>query len=164
MTNIKTKKNKKTYIVSRETLHFFTKLKRYVYYATVETDRFTFKDPEFIERLDKWFFEKDGLYDLLIGVVMFDPTHIKARKFVLDHIIPYTQWCYWLKRRVLLRGIFGWGACLRGDIYEGYQDICRYFDGMFTVENKRDIMEIELTGCDMMIFYNLCFMLKKYAD
>ena len=43
--------------------------------------------------------------------------------------------------------------------------MCKFFDDMnLTVENKRDIMEIELTGCDMMIFYNLCFMLKKYTD
>ena len=164
MTNIKTKKNKKTYIVSRETLHFFTKLKRYVYYATVETDRFTFKDPEFIERLDKWFFEKGGLYDLLIGVVMFDPTHVKARKFVLDHIIPYTQWCYWLKRRVLLRGIFGWGACLRGDIYEGYQDICRYLDGKLTEENIREIMSVPVEEGDMLEEDGAWYLLKKYAD
>ena len=33
-----------------------------------------------------------------------------------------------------------------------------------TVENKRDIMEIELTGCDMMVVNCLCFMLKKYAN
>ena len=42
MTDMKTKKNKKTYIVSRETLHFFTKLNRYLCYATIETDKFKF--------------------------------------------------------------------------------------------------------------------------
>ena len=36
---------------------------------------------------------------------------------------------------------------------KGIKKICRYFDGMFTVENKRDIMEIELTGDDMMTFH-----------
>ena len=164
MTNIKTKKNKKTYIVSRETLHFFTKLKKYVYYATVETDRFCFKDEELRERLTDTFFKEGGLYDMLIGVVMFDPTHVKARKFVLDHIIPYTRWCYWLKRRVLLRGIFGWGACLRGDIYEGYQDICRYLDGKLTEENIREIMSVPIEEGDIREEDGAWFLLKKYAD
>ena len=162
MTNIKTKK--KTYIVSRETLHFFTKLKKYVYYATVETDRFCFKDEELRERLTDTFFKEGGLYDLLIGVVMFDPTHVKARKFVLDHIIPYTRWCYWLKRRVLLRGIFGWGACLRGDIYEGYQDICRYLDGKLTEENIREIMSVPIEEGDIREEDGAWYLLKKYAD
>ena len=164
MTNIKTKKNKKTYIVSRETLHFFTKLNRYLCYATIETDKFTFKDPEFIERLDKWFFEEGGLYDLFKGVVMFDPTHIKARKFVLDHIVPYIQWCYWLKRRIILRGIFGIGAALRRDIYEGYQDICRYLDGKLTEENIREIMSVPVSEGDMLQEDGAWYLLKKYAD
>lgn len=161
---MKTKKNEKTYAVSRETLHFFTKLKKYVYYATVETDRFCFKDEELRERLTDTFFKEGGLYDMLIGVVMFDPTHVKARKFVLDHIIPYTRWCYWLKMRVLLRGIFGWGACLRGDIYEGYQDICRYLDGKLTEENIREIMSVPVEEGDMLEEDGAWYLLKKYAD
>ena len=161
---MKTKKNKKTYIVSRETLHFFTKLKKYVYYATVETDRFCFKDEELREKLTDTFFKEGGLYDLLIGVVMFDPTHVKARKFVLEHIIPYTRWWYWLKRRVLLRGIFGWGACLRRDIYEGYQDICRFLDGKLTEENIREIMSVPVSEGDMLEEEGAWYLLKKYAD
>ena len=161
---MKTKKNEKTYAVSRETLHFFTKLKKYVYYATVETDRFCFKDEELRERLTDTFFKEGGLYDMLIGVVMFDPTHVKARKFVLDHIIPYTRWCYWLKMRVLLRGILGWGACLRGDIYEGYQDICRYLDGKLTEVNIREIMSVPVEEGDMREEDGAWYLLKKYAD
>lgn len=101
---------------------------------------------------------------MLIGVVMFDPTHIKARKFVLDHIIPYIQWCYWLKRRIILRGIFGIGAALRRDIYEGYQDICRYLDGKLTEENIREIMSVPVEEGDMLEEDGAWYLLKKYAN
>ena len=50
-------------------------------------------------------------------------------------------------------------------MYKHYQELCKYFDEMnFTVENKRDIMEIELTGQDKMVVDCLWFLLKKYAD
>ena len=49
-------------------------------------------------------------------------------------------------------------------MYEHYQELCKYFDGFFTVENKRDIMEMPLPGIDKMDVENIWFLLKKYAD
>ena len=74
------------------------------------------------------------------------------------------HWWPWLQWTIYCRGFFGWGARYRSNMYKHYQEMCKFFHEMLTVENKRDILEIELTGTDMMDVDCLWFLLKKYAD
>ena len=161
MTNMKTNKNEKTYAVSKDTFFFLTKLCRFITSAYLKEEYPCFRDKEFTKKMADLFLEEgiELFHGILIG-------HYGKFRFSVLKILPYVErwpWLYWM---IYSRGIFGIGAFLKKDkdMYEGYQKICRYFDGMFTVENKRDIMDIELTGHDMMTFNAGWFLLKKYAD
>ena len=56
------------------------------------------------------------------------------------------------------------GCLFKGDIYEGYQDICRYLDGKLTEENIREIMSVPVEEGDMLEEDGAWYLLKKYAD
>ena len=159
MTNMKTKKNEKTYAVAKDTLFFLTKLRRFMHSAWLQEEYPCYRDEEFTKKMADFFEEKGK--NLLAGVVL--ERYDKHRFFILN-LVTRLEWWPWLQTMIYSRGIFGIGAALRRDIYEGYQEICRYFDGMFTEENKRDIMDIGLTGYDMSVFNAGWFLLKKYAD
>ena len=156
---MKTKKNEKTYAVAKDTLFFLTKLRRFMHSAWLQEEYPCYRDEKFTKKMADFFEEKGK--NLLAGVVL--ERYDKHRFFILN-LVTRLEWWPWLQTMIYSRGIFGIGAALRRDIYEGYQEICRYFDGMFTEENKRDIMDIGLTGRDMNLFNAGWFLLKKYAD
>lgn len=153
--------NKYTYAVSKDTLFFMTKLKRFITSAYLKEEYPCFRDKVLTKKMADLFLE-EGV-SLFHGILI---DHYSKFRFSVLKILPYVESYPWLYWTIYSRGIFGIGAALKKDrdMYEGYQKICRYFDGMFTVENKRDIMEIELTGNDMMTFHGAWFLLKKYAD
>ena len=74
------------------------------------------------------------------------------------------EWWPWLQKKIYQKGIFGYGCHYRWNIYEGYQKWCRFFDGMFTEENIRDILDIELTGPNEYHAEGAWELLKKYAE
>ena len=157
---MKTKKNEKTYAVSKETIHFLVKTRRFMHSALLEEDYPCYRDKEFTKKMANIFNEK---FNDFLGVLM------EGGKFehheITRKVTRRLYWWPWLQWTIYCRGFFGWGARYKSNMYKHYQEMCKFFDDMnFTLENKRDIMEIELTGCDMMIFYSLCFMLKKYID
>ena len=161
MTDMKTNKNEKTYAVSKDTLFFMTKLCRFMTSAYLKEEYPCFRDKEFTKKMGD-LFDEEGVslfYRIIIG-------HYSRPRLKVLEILPYVEWWPWLYWTIYSRGIFGIGAFFKKDkdMYEGYQKICRYFDGMFTVENKRDIMDIELTGHDLMTFHGGWFILRKYAD
>ena len=154
------KNNEKTYAVSKDTILFLVKTRRFMHSALLEEDYPCYRDKEFTEKMANIFNEK---FNDFLGVLMEDGKfehHEITRK-----VTRRLYWWPWLQWTIYCRGFFGWGARYKSNMYKHYQEMCKFFDDMnFTVENKRDIMEIELTGSDMMDVNCLCFMLKKYAD
>ena len=157
---MKTKKNEKTYEVSKDTIYFLCKMRRFMHSAWLEEDYPCYRDKEFTKRMGSLFDEI--ALDKFLGVLIDDDDLNKTR--ITKILTSRLSWWPWLQWTIYCRGFFGWGARYKRNIYKHYQEICKYFDGMFTVENKRDIMEIELTGQDKMDVDCLWFMLKKYAD
>ena len=159
MTNMKTKKNEKTYAVSKDTVHFLVKLRRFMHSAWLEENYPCYRDKEFTKKMADLFDEI--LLDKIHGVLISD---MNDQQNITRILTRRLKWWPWLQWTIYCRGIFGWGARYRSNMYGHYQELCRYFDGMFTEENKRDIMEIGLTGPDMMDVNCVWFLLKKYAD
>ena len=155
------KKNEKTYAVTKETIHFLVKARRFMHSAWLEEDYPCYRDKEFTKRMGSLFDEI--ALDKFLGVLIDDDDLNKTR--ITKILTSRLSWWPWLQWTIYCRGFFGWGARYKSNMYKHYQEMCKFFDDMnFTVENKRDIMEIELTGCDMMVVNCLCFMLKKYAN
>ena len=158
---MKTKKNEKTYAVSKETIHFLVKMRRFMHSAWLKEEYPCYRDKEFTERMANLFDEicLSMFYGVLVADIDIDKQNITRK------VTRRLWWWPWLQWTIYCRGFFGWGARFKSHMYEHYQELCKYFDDMnFTVENKRDIMEIELTGLDKMDVDCLWFMLKKYAD
>ena len=157
---MKTKKNEKTYAVSKDTVFFLIKLRRFMQSAWLNEKYPCYRDKEFTERMANLFDEID--IDKFDGVLIADWNY--ERQKITRILTRRLKWWPWLQWTIYCRGIFGWGARYKSNMYGHYQDLCRYFDGMFTEENKRDIMDIELVGPDEMDFHCVWFLLKKYAD
>lgn len=155
------KKNEKTYAVSKDTVLFLVKTRRFMHSAWLNEDYPCYRDKEFTKKMADLFDEIN--LSMFYGVLFADMVDIDKQN-ITRKVTRRLHWLPWLQWTIYCRGFFGWGARYKSNIYKHYQDICRYFDGMFTVENKRDIMEIELTGQDKMGVDCLWFMLKKYAD
>jgi hypothetical protein len=148
---------KYTYAVSRETILFLVKVRRFMHSAWLQEDYPCYRDEEFTKRMANLFDEI--ALDKFLGVLIADDDLDKTR------ITKILTWWPWLQWTIYCRGFFGWGARYRRNIYKHYQELCEFFFNMnFTVENRRDIMEIELTGQDKMVVDCLCFLLKKYMD
>ena len=154
------KKNEKTYAVSKDTVLFLVKMRRYMHSAWLQEDYPCYRDREFTKRMGSLFDEI--ALDKFLGILIDDDDLSKTR--ITKILTNRLSWWPWLQWTIYCRGIFGWGARYKSNMYGHYQELCRYFDGMFTVENKRDIMEIKLTGQDMMDVNCVWFLLKKYAD
>jgi hypothetical protein len=148
---------KYTYAVLRETILFLVKVRRFMHSAWLQEDYPCYRDEEFTKRMANLFDEI--ALDKFLGVLIADDDLDKTR------ITKILTWWPWLQWTIYCRGFFGWGARYRRNIYKHYQELCEFFFNMnFTVENRRDIMEIELTGQDKMVVDCLCFLLKKYMD
>ena len=158
---MKTKKNEKTYAVSKETIHFLVKTRRFMHSAWLNEEYPCYRDKRFTQKMADIFDEINlsMLYGVLVADIDIDKQNITRK------VTRRLWWWPWLQWTIYCRGFFGWGARYKSNMYKHYQELCKYFDEMnFTVENKRDIMEIELTGQDKMVVDCLWFMLKKYAD
>ena len=156
------KKNEKTYAVSKETIHFLVKTRRFMHSAWLNEDYPCYRDKEFTQKMADLFDEIN--LSMLYGVLIADMVDIDKQN-ITRKVTRRLHWWPWLQWTIYCRGFFGWGARYKSNMYKHYQELCKYFDEMnFTVENKRDIMEIELTGSDMMDVNCLWFLLKKYAD
>ena len=156
------KKNEKTYTVSRETIHFLVKTRRFMHSAWLNEDYPCYRDKEFTQKMADLFDEIN--LSMLYGVLIADMVDIDKQN-ITRKVTHRLHWWPWLQWTIYCRGFFGWGARYKSNMYKHYQELCKYFDEMnFTVENKRDIMEIELTGQDKMVVDSLWFLLKKYAD
>ena len=156
------KKNEKTYAVSKETIHFLVKTRRFMHSAWLNEDYPCYRDKEFTQKMADLFDEIN--LSMLYGVLIADMVDIDKQN-ITRKVTRRLWWWPWLQWTIYCRGFFGWGARYKSNMYRHYQELCKYFDEMnFTVENKRDIMEIELTGQDKMVVDCLWFMLKKYAD
>ena len=155
------KKNEKTYTVSRETIHFLVKTRRFMHSAWLNEDYPCYRDKEFTQKMADIFDEIN--LSMLFGVLIADMVDIDKQN-ITRKVTRRLHWWPWLQWTIYCRGFFGWGARYKSNMYKHYQELCKYFDGYFTVENKRDIMEIELTGQDKMVVDSLWFLLKKYAD
>ncbi|MBR2463100.1 MAG: hypothetical protein IKB33_08230 [Spirochaetaceae bacterium] len=153
------KKNEKTYAVSKETIHFLVKMRRFMHSAWLNEDYLCYRDKEFTQKMADLF---DDKFNDFLGILM-DYSDLQKQD-ITRKVTRRLHWWPWLQWTIYCRGFFGWGARYRSNMYKHYQEMCKYFDGMFTVENKRDIMEIELTGQDKMDVDCLWFLLKKYAD
>lgn len=153
------KKNEKTYAVSKETIHFLVKTRRFMHSAWLNEDYPCYRDKEFTQKMADLFDEK---FNDFLGILM-DYTDLQKQD-ITRKVTRRLHWWPWLQWTIYCRGFFGWGARYRSNMYKHYQEICKFFNEMLTVENKRDIMEIELTGTDMMDVDCLWFLLKKYAD
>ena len=156
---MKTKKNEKTYAVSKETILFLVTTRRFMHSAWLNEDYPCYRDKEFTKKMADLFDEK---FNDFLGILM-DYSDLQKQN-ITRKVTRRLHWWPWLQWTIYCRGFFGWGARYKSNMYKHYQEICKYFDGMFTVENKRDIMEIELTGQDKMVVDCLWFLLKKYAD
>ena len=155
------KKNEKTYAVSKETIHFLVKTRRFMHSAWLNEEYPCYRDKRFTQKMADIFDEINlsMLYGVLVADIDIDKQNITRK------VTRRLWWWPWLQWTIYCRGFFGWGARYKSNMYKHYQELCKYFDEMnFTVENKRDIMEIELTGQDKMVVDCLWFMLKKYAD
>ena len=156
------KKNEKTYAVSKDTVLFLVKMRRYMHSAWLKEEYPCYRDKEFTQRMAN-FFDEISL-SMFYGVLFADMVDIDKQN-ITRKVTRRLWWWPWLQWTIYCRGFFGWGARYKSNMYKHYQELCKYFDEMnFTVENKRDIMEIELTGQDKMVVDCLWFMLKKYAD
>ena len=154
------KKNEKTYTVSKETIHFLVKMRRFMHSAWLKEEYPCYRDKEFTQRMADLFDEicLSMFYGILVADIDIDKQNITRK------VTRRLWWWPWLQWTIYCRGFFGWGARYRSNMYKHYQEMCKFFNEMLTVENKRDIMEIELTGTDKMDVDCLWFMLKKYAD
>ena len=155
------KKNEKTYTVSRETIHFLVKTRRFMHSAWLNEDYPCYRDKEFTQKMADLFDEIN--LSMLYGVLIADMVDIDKQN-ITRKVTRRLWWWPWLQWTIYCRGFFGWGARYKSNMYKHYQEMCKYFHEMLTVENKRDILEIELTGTDMMDVDCLWFLLKKYAD
>ena len=159
---MKTKKNEKTYTVSKDTILFLVKTRRFMHSAWLNEEYPCYRDKEFTQKMADLFDEIN--LSMLFGVLIADMVDIDKQN-ITRKVTRRLWWWPWLQWTIYCRGFFGWGARYKSNMYKHYQELCKYFDEMnFTVENKRDIMEIELTGQDKMVVDCLWFMLKKYAD
>ena len=159
---MKTKKNEKTYAVSKDTVLFLVKMRRYMHSAWLKEEYPCYRDKEFTKKMADLFDEIS--LSMFYGVLFADMVDIDKQN-ITRKVTRRLWWWPWLQWTIYCRGFFGWGARYKSNMYRHYQELCKYFDEMnFTVENKRDIMEIELTGQDKMDVDCLWFMLKKYAD
>ena len=154
------KKNEKTYAVSKETIHFLVKTRRFMHSAWLNEDYPCYRDKEFTQKMADLFDEicLSMFYGVLVADIDIDKQNITRK------VTRRLHWWPWLQWTIYCRGFFGWGARYRSNMYKHYQEMCKFFNEMLTEENKRDIMEIELTGTDMMDVDCLWFLLKKYAD
>ena len=156
------KKNEKTYAVSKETIHFLVKTRRFMHSAWLNEDYPCYRDKEFTQKMADLFDEIN--LSMLYGVLIADMVDIDKQN-ITRKVTRRLWWWPWLQWTIYCRGFFGWGARYKSNMYKHYQEMCKFFDDMnLTVENKRDIMEIELTGQDKMVVDCLWFLLKKYAD
>ena len=156
------KNNEKTYAVSKDTILFLVKTRRFMHSAWLNEDYPCYRDKEFTQKMADLFDEIN--LSMLYGVLIADMVDIDKQN-ITRKVTRRLWWWPWLQWTIYCRGFFGWGARYKSNMYKHYQELCKYFDEMnFTVENKRDIMEIELTGQDKMVVDCLWFMLKKYAD
>ena len=154
------KKNEKTYAVSKDTVLFLVKMRRYMHSAWLNEEYPCYRDKEFTERMANLFDEicLDKFYGVLVADMDIDKQNITRK------VSRRLYWWPWLQWTIYCRGFFGWGARYKSNMYKHYQELCKYFDGYFTVENKRDIMEMPLPGLDKMDVENIWFLLQKYAD
>ena len=155
------KNNEKTYAVSKDTILFLVKTRRFMHSAWLNEEYPCYRDKRFTQKMADIFDEINlsMLYGVLVADIDIDKQNITRK------VTRRLWWLPWLQWTIYCRGFFGWGARYKSNMYKHYQELCKYFDEMnFTVENKRDIMEIELTGQDKMVVDCLWFMLKKYAD
>ena len=155
------KNNEKTYAVSKDTILFLVKTRRFMPSAWLNEEYPCYRDKRFTQKMADIFDEINlsMLYGVLVADIDIDKQNITRK------VTRRLWWWPWLQWTIYCRGFFGWGARYKSNMYKHYQELCKYFDEMnFTVENKRDIMEIELTGQDKMVVDCLWFMLKKYAD
>ena len=156
------KKNKELYTVSRETIQFLIKTRRFMHSAWLNEEYPCYRDKEFTQKMADLFDEIN--LSMLYGVLIADMVDIDKQN-ITRKVSSRLHWWPWLQWTIYCRGFFGWGARYKSNMYKHYQELCKFFDDMnFTVENKRDIMEIELTGQDKMVVDCLWFLLKKYAD
>jgi hypothetical protein len=152
---------KYTYAVSKDTILFLVKARRFMHSAWLQEDFPCYRDKEFTQKMANLFDEIT--LDKFFGVLIADDDLDKTR--ITKILTSRLSWWPWLQWTIYCRGFFGWGARYRHNTYKHYQELCEFFFNMnFTVENRRDIMEIELTGQDKMVVDCLWFMLKKYAD
>ena len=155
------KKNEKIYAVTKETILFLVKTRRFMHSAWLNEEYPCYRDKRFTQKMVDISDEINlsMLYGVLVADIDIDKQNITRK------VTRRLWWWPWLQWTIHCRGFFGWGARYKSNMYKHYQELCKYFDEMnFTVENKRDIMEIELTGQDKMVVDCLWFMLKKYAD
>lgn len=152
---------KYTYAVSKDTILFLVKTRRFMHSAWLNEEYPCYRDKEFTERMANLFDEicLDKFYGVLVADMDIDKQNITRK------VSRRLSWWPWLQWTIYCRGFFGWGARYKSNMYKHYQELCEFFFNMnFTVENKRDIMGIELTGQDKMVVDCLCFMLKKYMN
>lgn len=153
------KKNRELYAVSKETIQFLVKTRRFMHSAWLSEDYPCYRDKEFTQKMADLF---DDKFNDFLGVLM-DYTDLQKQN-ITRKVTRRLHWWPWLQWTIYCRGFFGWGARYKSNMYKHYQEMCKFFHEMLTVENKRDIMEIELTGTDKMDVDCLWFLLKKYAD
>ena len=157
---MKTKKNEKTYEVSKDTIYFLCKMRRFMHSAWLEEDYPCYRDKEFTKRMGSLFDEI--VLDKFLGVLIDDDDLNKTR--ITKILTSRLSWWPWLQWTIYCRGFFGWGARFKRNIYKHYQDICRYLDGKLTEENIREIMSVPVSEGDMLQEDGAWYLLKKYAD
>ena len=157
---MKTKKNEKTYEVSKDTIYFLCKMRRFMHSAWLEEDYPCYRDKEFTKRMGSLFDEI--VLDKFLGVLIDDDDLNKTR--ITKILTSRLSWWPWLQWTIYCRGFFGWGARFKRNIYKHYQDICRYLDGKLTEENIREIMSVPIEEGDIREEDGAWYLLKKYAD
>lgn len=190
--NTMKKTKKKTYAVQKKTYDYLVQINGFMIASSsgcsypCDTPGI---DPELIKKgADLWLevcpeLEYDGVVDFSVMLhsgrfinnigykCEFLPMKVREALWFIghaqEHIFKFAHFkCKWpwLKKVLLQRDIFGYGASFQLNIYEGYQRWCRYFDGMFNEEEIRVIMKTPLSGrAESGASYGWD-LLKKYAE
>ena len=82
------KKNEKTYTVSRETIHFLVKTRRYMHSAWLNEEYPCYRDKEFTQRMADFFDE--NLSNMFYGVLL-SSMDVHKQKYT-DFIDNYALW------------------------------------------------------------------------